>query len=245
MISLFNNDCKEILKTLPDKSVDLVVTDPPYEVSASGGGGICNNVMHLNKSLKSLSDLEIDNGYDFESINNELVRVMKNINAYFWCNKIQIPKYFDFYVNKLGCKFDILRWEKTNPLPTYSNKYLTDTEFCLYFRKGGYCQPQSYEDAKTYFVAPINAKDKKLWKHPTIKPIEIIERLVKNSSKENDTILDCFMGSGTTGVACKELNRNFIGIEINKEYFDIAKERIDNTECQIKSNSYLEQLELF
>lgn len=237
MISLYNNDCLKILKDIPSDSIDLVVTDPPYEVS-SDGGGICNKVMHLSKSLQSLVDLNIDNGYDFENVNKELVRVMRNINAYFWCNKLQIPRYFNFYVNELGCKFEIIRWEKTNPLPTYHNKYLTDTEFCLYFRKGGYCSPSSYEDAKTYFVAPINAKDKKLWKHPTIKPLEIIERLVRNSSKPGETVLDPFMGSGTTGVACKNLDRNFIGCEISKEYFGIAQDRINTPEDK-------EQLELF
>lgn len=228
-MQLLCGDCLELLKDIPDNSVDLVVTDPPYEISVSGGGGIVNNVMNFNKSLKSLADIGIDKGYNFEAVNKELVRVMKNINAYFWCNKIQIPKYFDFYVNNLGCKFEILRWEKTNPLPTYSNKYLSDTEFCLYFRKGGFCEPQSYNDAKTYFVAPINAKDKQLWKYPTIKPLEVIKKLVRNSSRKNDIVLDCFMGSGTTGVACRELNRDFIGMEIDKEYFEIAKRRIENT----------------
>ena len=238
MLSLYNDDCLDILKNIPTASIDLVVTDPPYEVSASNGGGICNSVMHLNKSLKSLVDLNIDNGYDFDNVNRELIRVMRNINIYLWCNKLQIPRYFNLYVNELKCKFDIIRWEKTNPLPTYHNKYLTDTEFCLYFRNGGYCSPNSYEDAKTYFVAPINAKDKKLWKHPTIKPLEIIERLVRNSSRPGETVLDPFMGSGTTGVACRNLGRDFIGCEISQEYFNIAKERIEAAEDK-------EQLELF
>ena len=87
--------------------------------------------------------------------------------------------------------------------------------------------PKSFEDGSALFQAPINIKDKKLYNHPTIKPITIIEKLIRNSSNENDLILDCFMGSGTTGVACKNLNRNFIGIELSKEYFEIAKERIN------------------
>lgn len=70
-------------------------------------------------------------------------------------------------------------------------------------------------------------EDKKLYKHPTIKPLNIIENLVINSSNENDVVLDCFMGSGTTGVACKKLNRKFIGIEIDEKYFEIAKNRIE------------------
>lgn len=233
-MTLYNDDCLKILRTMPDQSVDLVITDPPYEVSATNGGGSINKVKKLNQSLKDLTDLDITEGYDFENVNNELVRVMKKINIYIWCNKVQIPKYFNFYVNKLGCKFDIISWHKNNALPTYSNKYLSDTEYCLYFRKGGYCQPQSYQDAQTFFIAPINQKDKKLYKHPTIKPLEFMERFVRNSSKEGDTVLDCFMGSGTTGVACKNLKRNFIGIELVKEYFDIASDRIgvDSTEIE-------------
>ena len=75
-------------------------------------------------------------------------------------------------------------------------------------------------------MTPTNKKDKDLYKHPTIKPLEIIKNFVINSSNENDNVLDCFMGSGTTGVACKELNRNFYGVELDKEYFEIARERI-------------------
>ena len=122
---------------------------------------------------------------------------------------------------------DILIWNKTNAMPLFNNKYLTDKEYCLYFRKGGYCQPNNYEDAKTVFYSPINIKDKTKWKHPTIKPEELIRKLIRNSSKENDIVLDCFMGSGTTGVACVNTNRKFIGIELDNNYFNIASKRIE------------------
>ncbi|MGN1211364.1 MAG: DNA methyltransferase [Candidatus Cryptobacteroides sp.] len=91
---------------------------------------------------------------------------------------------------------------------------------------GGYCQPQRYEEARTAWFQPINAKDKKEWGHPTIKPLNIIQTLVANSSKIGDTILDCFMGSGTTGVACARMQRNFIGMELNADYYSIAEKRI-------------------
>lgn len=228
-IDLYNADCLEVMKNIPDNSIDLIVTDPPYLISATNVGGSVNKVKKLNKSLKDLVDANIDNGYDIQKFNTEFVRIMKNINIYIWCNKVQIPEYFNFYVNQHKCKFDILCWHKNNALPTYSNKYLSDTEYLLYFRKGGYCKPTSYEDAKTYIVSPINHKDKKLYGHPTIKPLDIIEKIIRNSSKENDIVLDCFMGSGTTGVACKNTNRNFIGIELDKDYFETAKKRIE--EC--------------
>lgn len=229
---LYNDDCFKVLKTLPDHFVDLVVTDPPYEMSATNGGGSINSVMKMNRSLKQLDDVDISKGYNIKEVGKELVRVMKNINLYVWCNKVQIPDYFNYYVNELGCKFEIICWHKTNALPTYKNKYLSDTEYCLYFRKGGYCDPsqtaeeERYENAKTFYITPRNAKDKKLWKHPTIKPLDITQKFIKNSSKKGDLVLDCFMGSGTTGVACKNLERDFIGIELNRDYYKIALERI-------------------
>lgn len=113
----------------------------------------------------------------------------------------------------------------------------------MYFRKGGYCNPETYDEAKTVYYTPINQKDKDLYDHPTIKPLSIIKNLVKNSSKENDVVLDCFMGSGTTGVACKQLNRKFIGIEIDKNYFEIAKNRIEGTKNKPKDVGLFDFLE--
>ena len=229
-IQLHNADCLDILKSIPDKSVDLIVTDPPYLISATNGGGTVNSIKKLDKSLIQLTqNTDITQGYDITKFNTQFLRVMNEINIYIWCNKIQIPDYLKFYVDTYKCKFDIICWHKTNALPTYSNKYLSDTEYLLYFRKGkGKCFPQTYEDAKTYYIAPINHKDKKTWNHPTIKPLDLTEKIIRNSSKEGQTILDPFMGSGTVGVACKNLNRKFIGVEIDTNYFSIAKQRIYN-----------------
>ena len=195
------------------------------------GGGTFNRAFEENNSWKQQSTIEhIINGYDITTYNKEFVRVMKGVNIYIWCNKAQIPDYFNFYINDLKCKFDILCWHKTNALPTYHNKYLSDTEYLLYFHKdNNKCNPQSYEDAQTFYFAPINGNDKKYWEHPTIKPLDITERIIRNSSDERDIVLDPFMGSGTTGVACKKLNREFIGCEINEYYFDIASKRIGET----------------
>lgn len=215
----------DYIKNIPSKSIDCIITDPPYDVSISGGGSV-NNKLKLNKSLKDLTDNNIDSGYDF-SINKEFVRVMKDINIYIWCNKKQIMDYFNYYVNQLNCKFEIITWHKTNALPTYSNKYVSDTEYCLFFHRGSVSvHPERYEDALTYFLSPLNVRDKKIFNHPTIKPVELIDKFVKNSTRENDIILDPFMGSGTTGVSCKRLNRNFIGLEINGEHYITASERI-------------------
>lgn len=230
---LLQGDCLELMKKIPDNSIDLIVTDPPYDISCTNGGGSINNIKKLNQSLKQLDESGISNGYDIELFGDEFIRVLKDINIYLWCNKTQIYDYFNFYVGKHKCKFDIITWHKTNALPTYSNKYLTDTEYCLYFRKGGNrCKPSNYEDTKTFYIAPINHKDKKIYHHPTIKPLDITEKFIRNSSKENKIVLDPFMGSGTTGVACVNTNRNFIGMELDENYFNIAKNRIEKAKTQ-------------
>lgn len=224
MINLYNCDCFEFMNTIPDSSIDLIYTDPPYDVSISRGGTV-NTRCKLNETLQPLKDNKIDKGYDIRKAGFEFLRIMKEPNIYIWCNKKQIIDYFNFYVNEIGCKFDILVWNKTNALPTYSNKYLSDCEYCLYFHKGkGKCFPQTYEDAKTVYQSPIN-RENKIYDHPTIKPLSFVSSHIKNSTRENDVVFDPFMGSGTTGVACRQLNRNFIGCEIIEKHFETAKKR--------------------
>ena len=219
-MQLLKGDCLELMKDIPDKSVDLVIIDPPYEINANGSGGAFGKEKRsYHAEVKTLSD-GITN-----SVLDELTRIMKKINIYIWCNKNQLRQYINYF-EELGATTDLLTWHKTNPVPTCNNKYLSDTEYLLYFRKDGVPMYGTYATKKKYYVTPTNKEDKKLYKHPTIKPVEIIQNLIINSSQENDVVLDCFMGSGTTGVACKKLNRDFIGIELDEEYYKIACERI-------------------
>lgn len=221
-------DCLEGLKQIPDKSIDLILTDPPYLIKSTRAGG--HN--RLARTIQPVNNLLKENGLVSgmnPDVLPELVRVMKKINCYVWCNKAQIPEYLNFFVSEHGCSFDIIIWNKTNPPPTCHNKYLSDKEYCLYFRKGGYCQPTSYETAKTIYHQPINIQDKKDYPHPTIKPLNIIRNLIANSSKPGEIVLDPFMGSGTTAIACMELGRQYIGYEINGEYFETAQRRIQDT----------------
>lgn len=225
-IKLLQGDCLELMKDIPDKSIDLVVIDPPYEKKGNGyycGGGAFGTTKRDYHN--QLDSNQLLNGID-NKILDELLRVMKKCNIYIWSNKQQLKQYIDYFEEK-GYNTDLLTWHKTNPVPTCNNKYLSDTEYVLFFRENGVKVYGTYATKKKYYVTPTNKEDKKLYKHPTIKPLYIIKNLVINSSQENDTVLDCFMGSGTTGVACKELNRNFIGIEIDKQYFETAKERIE------------------
>ena len=218
-------DCLERMKEIESGSVDLVLIDPPYDIKNTKAGGKSKLAKSMQNMNDQIRDAGIVSGFD-ERILDELVRVNKNINMYIFCNKSQLPMYMNYFVTNLGCSFDLIKWVKTNAMPTYCNKYLSDTEYCFYARKKGYCNPENYTDASTLYHAPINQKDKKLFLHPTIKPLPLIEKLIRNSSREGEVILDCFLGSGTTGVAAKNLNRSFIGIEMDEGYFNIAKERI-------------------
>lgn len=223
-LDLLRGDCLKHLKFIGDNEIDLVVTDPPYQIENRGGG------LYTQADKQYVKELEdIKNGFS-EDILDELCRVMKKINIYIWCSQKQIPFLLKYFVDGKKCNWNLLTWHKTNPVPACGNKYLTDTEYLLFFREKGVKLYGSFETKFTYYVTPLNQKDKKLYKHPTIKPINITKNLIINSSQEGDTVLDCFMGSGTTGVACKELNRNFIGIELNPDYFDIAWKRVNGGE---------------
>ena len=177
---IYNKDCIKGLKEMPDKSIDLVVMDPPYEMDTSGGGafGSFNKLYH--SSLTSIS----------KGISNDvldlLVQKMKAINMYIWCNKAQLRQYLD-YLDDRGCMIDLLTWHKTNPTPTCNNKYLSDTEYLIFAREKGVKLYGSYETKRKYWVTSLNTDDKKKYGHPTIKPLEIIKNLILNSSRGGGT----------------------------------------------------------
>ena len=226
---IYNVDSYQAIKEMPDKCVDLIITDPPYDIKHTEGGG-----MLIDKGIKQMfDDLVEDNlqvGID-ESILEEMCRVMKKINIYIWCNKIMIPMLFDFFVNKKKCLFDIIVWQKVNSMPLCGSKYLTDCEYCLYFRESRKLNT-TYDTAKTVYQIPINIKDKNDYEHPTIKPLEPIKNFIINSSDEGDIVFDPFLGSGTTAVASKELNRKYIGFEISEKYCKIAEDRVKGITVQ-------------
>ena len=229
-MKLINGDCYEELSKIQDNSIDLVIIDPPYKFVCGGGGGAFG--MDKRKYHQEYIDLckeETTTKVTAEGFRNdildELCRVMKKINIYVWCSKQQLRQVIDYFDDR-GCFIDFLTWHKTNPTPTCNNTYLSDTEYLVFAREKNVKIGGTYHTKKKYYVTPLNTADKRKYNHPTVKPLEIIENLIINSSQEGDVVLDCFMGSGTTGVACKNINREFIGIEIDEKYFETAKERI-------------------
>lgn len=217
MIEIHNDDCLTMLRGIKSKSVDLVITDPPYKVDTKGGG--------VYGSVASYKNIECMADGIKDEVLDELCRVMKKINIYLFCSKNQLLPLINYFTNK-KCNWNLLTWHKTNPIPTCHNKYLPDTEYVLFFREKGVKIQGTYATKKTYFITPTNAKDKELYQHPTCKPADILKNFIVNSSNENDVVLDPFMGSGSTGVACIDTHRNFIGIEINAKFYETAKTRL-------------------
>lgn len=223
-----HGDCYKLLGEIPNNSIDLIVTDPPYILETDGAGMFGKKADNYGGQRYVMKNIDFMKNGISENVLDELIRVMKKINIYIWCSQKQLPIFYKYFVEKKKCNWNLLCWHKTNPTPTCGNKYLTDTEFCLFFREKGVKVYGEYATKRTFYVSTKNLEDKKLYNHPTIKPLEIIQNIIINSSNEGDIVLDPFLGSGTTAVASKMLNRKYIGFEINKDYFEIAQKRIDD-----------------
>lgn len=161
-VKLYNDDCLTIMRQMPDKCIDLVVTDPPYDIETSGAGLYKQEDKQYVKELVGMKD-----GFS-EEILDELCRVMKKINIYIFCSQKQIIPLLDYFVKRKGCNWNLLSWHKSNPVPACGNKYLTDTEFILFFREKGVKIYGSFDTKKTYYITPLNQKDKKKYGHPHV-----------------------------------------------------------------------------
>lgn len=225
---IYNIDCMEGLKLIDDNSIDLVIIDPPYLLNI-------NNVKNFSNMNRYANDLlNLKDGFDLKVL-DLLIQKMKKINIYIYCSKRQVKDLLNYFSNK-NCNHEILTWHKQNPSPLINNNYLPDTEYILFFREKGVKLYGNYHTKRKYYISLTNKVDKQKYKHPTIKPLGLIEYHIENSSKEGDLILDCFAGSGTTLVGAINKNRRYIGFEIDKNYYEIAKKRIEEAVLKKRGN---------
>lgn len=215
---IYNMDCMEGIKLLDDNSIDLVVIDPPYKLNLNK----VKKTSTFNNYANEL--LELKDGFDLKVL-DLLIQKMKKINIYIYCSKRQVKELLDYFMSK-GCNYELLTWHKMNPSPLTNNNYLPDTEYIVFARERGVRLYGNYHTKRKYYISGTNQVDKKKYKHPTIKPLPLIENHIENSSKPGDVVLDCFAGSGTMLVGAINKGRRFIGFEINEEYFKIAEKRI-------------------
>ena len=220
---IYLGDAYTLIKDIPSKSVDLIMTDPPYDI---GCVGYNTGFMKDRKSgyKVELEQTNLNKGIDL-SILDDLVRVMKLINIYIWCNKDQIYDYLTYFVKERKCNWEMIVWAKTNPPPFTCGHYLKDKEYCLYFWEKGIKVNPTFQTGKTFYLTNTNVYDKDDYLHPTIKDLSIVETLISNSCKDG-LVLDPFVGSGTTCLAAKHLGLKWIGFEINEKYYNIAVDRL-------------------
>jgi len=210
-------DCLEVLKDIPDKSIDLVVTDPPYNMNYSGRGKVINSFDGFeNDNLD-----EEEHSKWFSNVLYELYRVLKdNTSIYIW---IDFRNYARIYglINELFKIKNCIVWNKESfGMGAY---YRFQHEFCIFAIKG---KPELNIGHNISDVWSFKRDVIANYQHPTQKPIDCSFIPISHASKQNDIILDPFLGSGTTAVAAKQLKRNFIGIEISEKYCEIARKRL-------------------
>jgi site-specific DNA-methyltransferase (adenine-specific) len=224
MIDLRQGDCLEILRNIGTESVDFIFTDPPYKLT---GGGSKNSLLRNKKANNPFSttgecfNVKTPN---FEDWIPKIYRVLKpNSYAVIMVNDMNLLNLYKACEN-VGFKFcELLVMKKNNKVP--SSYFFKQCEYLLLLRKGKYKQFNKFGISNLFEVTMPRGKEKK---HPTEKPAIFIQTIIECLTKENDIILDCFMGSGSTGIACLKSNRSFIGIELDGKYFNIAEERINN-----------------
>ena len=214
MIKLLQGDCMKLMNNIPNESIDLVLTDIPYdEVNRKDNG--------LRKLDKENADILT---FDLINFLEQLYDKTKSTIIIF-CGKEQVSIIHSFFNNKQKKGKGTVRqliWEKSNPSPMNGQHiYLSGVENAIWFKKRGgtfnaHCK-------NTVFKYPIGRS--KL--HPTEKNHLLLQELILDNSNENDLILDPCMGSGSTGVVALQNNRNFLGIELNQNYFEIAKSRLE------------------
>ena len=196
---IINADCMDILKQLPDKCIDLVLTDPPYRDESENQPTMD---MRANGMVKTFGDKPT------KELFNEIFRISKK-QIIFGANNFELPPYKGFLIWNKGIAFDFT-------MSMCELAYISET--CGTIAK----------------IFNVRASGQEYRIHPTQKPLELFEKILAYYSNENDLILDCFSGSGTTAIACHNLKRRFICIEKDKDYYEASVERLKNAQAQLK-----------
>lgn len=215
---VLNMDCLEFMKQVPDNYFDLVLTDIPYEEC-----DICNNgIWDKNTNMQDMYKAD-RNTFNLDLFLKEIDRICKG-SFYIFCGTEQVSKIRKYFNLKNTTRLII--WEKTNPMPINGQYvYLSGIETCVWAKKSGAVFNASCKN--TVFRYPLGIDTTK---HPTTKPLKLFEEFIKISTNENDKILDPCMGSGTTAIASRALNRNFWGTELDPEYCEIANKRLQQVQ---------------
>lgn len=219
MVKLFQGDCLELMKNIPDNSVDLLLTDPPY--------GIDFQSRHHNDKTKRmpkiLNDKKPFTGF-IPLIKSKIAKTGGILSFTRW--DVQQIFIDEFIRNGLKPK-NVLIWDKkSNGMGNLKKAFGSRYESVIWIPNDDF----KFENGRPQDLISVPKVPSLKLVHPNEKPVELLEFLIKKTTLKNATVLDCFMGSGSTGVACVNTNRNFIGMELDEKYYKIAEERIKNAE---------------
>lgn len=234
---LYNGDFAEILPSIQDNSIDLILTDPPYNLGSFARTR--NRHIHsMNRSNFVLDGWDNENEEKFFemidiffALSSQKLKISGTLLMF--CSffnvgaLVKIAQKYKFYYKTTGV------WHKSNPMPRNMNlHFVNSNEAWLYFinnAKTGTFNNEGKLITDFIETPTISVAEKKIGNHPTQKPIQLMEFFMKLLSSKGSVVCDPFMGSGTTGVVANSLSRKFIGIELNKEYFNVARKRIEGS----------------
>ena len=217
-IEIYHGDCLEVLPNIPDGSVDMVLTDPPYKMTKQGKS--CRPNYMKSGQGDNLFDGKLPDTSEWMKLCFDKLR--DDAHFYVFTNINSLPEYLDTAKKSGFMLHNVISMIKDTKMP--NRWYLKYTELVLFFRKGKAFPINDMTSRDYEFVQTPTLKSGKV--HISQKPLSFIEKLVANSSKENEIVLDPFMGSGTTLRAAKDLGRRAIGIEIEEKYCEIAVKRL-------------------
>jgi len=222
-IDLHLGDCLEYMRTMPDKSVDCVVTDPPYGIGYASAWRT-----HKEDRFEVIDgDTTLDLSYL-----KELRQIVKDVSCLFTFCRWDTSELFRTALINAGFNIQSqVIWNRgIHGLGDLNKQFAPMHDNCWFATVGNYRFP-SHRPKSVYSIDRLSANE---LLHPTQKPIPLMSKVIKDISSEGDTIFDPFMGSGTTGVACVQTGRNFIGCEIDEGYFKIAERRIAEAQLQMR-----------
>ena len=228
-ITLLNEDAMKIMDYMitKGKKVDMILTDPPYKITARGNGGNSGGMFQKK---------EVNNGKVFKMNNLEIEEWLPKLyellkeqgHCYIMTNNKNITHYLNVIDNSNFHFIKNLIWVKDNKI--MGQTYMSQFEYIIMLRKGSHKRINNCGTSDVLQIPNKKMKDKNNKTiHDTEKPVELCKILIENSSNEGETVFDPFFGICGCGIASKQLNRKFIGSEIDSNYFNIAKERIENT----------------
>lgn len=224
-VQLLQGDCLELMKNIPDGSVDLLLTDIPFNISRE------NNfkTMKDRTGRNGIDFGKWDKGFDEMCLADFVSKIKKGGSI------VVFHAFEQFDLVKSALKDmqpkDRLIWLKTNPMPrNRDRRYIVNIEMFSWYVKGGAKwtfnrQNPTYDGSVLTYPSESGGGFRRY--HPCQKNVKLLEELIKRHSNENDIVLDPFMGSGSTGIACLNTGRRFIGIELDEQYFDVAEKRIE------------------